>query len=293
MKVYTLIITYHPNMSVLCNTVASLEKQIDGICIIDNGGLIEEELPNLACDLLIKHLDSNQGIAKATNIGFDLLSGKSVDFILLSDQDTLFPCDYIKTFLNYIEVNDVGSVLAFCPIVYDTHSAEYKPIYIKKNGFIRKMLASENPSFVFQTIASGLIIDTSKYKETGGMNEDLFIDYVDFEWCWRLNKTGFKVLCLPQLKIFHCLGDDAVSIMSKRVSRHTPTRNYYITRNTSYLSLHCKYLPLSIRVQLFFKACMYPIGYTLLCKPRIINAAYTIKGMVDGICGKLGKISEM
>ena len=294
MKIVSLIVTYQPDMSILCRTLDSLKNQVSGICIIDNGGLDTEHnsLSAFPTDLIIKQLENNEGIAKATNIGLNLLSEKDVDYVLLSDQDTVYPPDYIKKFTDYINLNNSAFVCAFCPVFYDIHSSEYKPLYIKNKGVIKKFSAAKitSPTIVFQAIASGLIIDMKKYSMIGGMNEDLFIDYVDFEWCWRVNKSGLSILCLPQMSITHGLGNGVVVVGNKKISEHNSLRYYYITRNTFYLSLYSKYLPFLMKIQLFIKACTYPIGYTIFCRPHFKNARYTLNGMIDGFCKRLGKI---
>jgi len=47
------------------------------------------------------------------------------------------------------------------------------------------------------------------------MNEDLFIDWVDFEWCWRARKKGYKIIGNANVVITHQLGDAAVTIGRK------------------------------------------------------------------------------
>ena len=135
-----------------------------------------------------------------------------------------------------------------------------------------------------------IIIDCQKLQQIGGMNEDLFIDSVDFEGCWRANYNGYKILCIPQLKIEHHLGEGVVRIASKKIPGHNYIRNYYITRNTLYLALYSKYLGRIMKCQLLFKSFLYPIGYTVLCKPHLKNAFYTLKGLFDGLFRRLGKL---
>lgn len=290
MKIFAIVITYQPDIPILCRVISSIEKQVQGICIIDNGGLIENELPKTSCEILIKHLNENQGIAKATNEGIKILLEKSADYVLLSDQDTIYPEGYVESFSQYAISNNIEKIAAFAPVFFDVNSSEYKPLYVRKQGLIRKESVCNKPTIVFQSIASGLIIDLKKLSEVGCMNEELFIDYVDFEWCWRVNCAGYKIMCLPQLSITHSLGDGTVSVGIKKISEHSSIRYYYITRNTFYLSLYSKALPFLMKIQLFCKACLYPIGYTFLCKPHLMNAKYTLKGMFDGILKRLGKI---
>lgn len=290
MKVFALIVTYNPDISILNKVLESLENQIDGVVIIDNGIFDNHLITHISCNLIIKHLRENVGIAKATNIGIKILQEYAVDYVILSDQDTIYPKNYIYFFKDYISNNEIRDIAAFSPVFYDTISSEYKPIYVKKRNTIKKISNTELPIIVFQAIASGLIIDVRRFIEIGFMNEDLFIDYVDFEWCWRVNYFRYKIMCLPQLKITHQLGDDVVCIGNKKISMHNYIRYYYITRNTIYLSLYSKYINKCMKIHLFIKAILYPVGYAILFKPHIKNFYYSFKGMKDGFLKKLGKI---
>ncbi|MBP3742144.1 MAG: glycosyltransferase family 2 protein [Treponema sp.] len=292
MKIASIIVSYNPDEENFTKVVNSLIDQLDFVLIIDNGSQNLAFIQSFSrfSNLKVLALNKNFGIAKATNEGFNEIIDKNYDFCLLSDQDTIYPMDYIDIFRNYVCNNSIKDVAVFAPVFYDILSSEFKPVYVVKNHRVKKISVPKCPSYVFQAIASGLIIDLKKIQEIGEMNEDLFIDYVDFEWCWRVNKAGFKILCLPQLKIQHHLGDGSVSVGKKKISEHSSIRYYYITRNTFYLSLYTPYLGHLMKLQLFIKAVLYPLGYSILCKPRLRNAKYTLKGMFDGIFKRLGKL---
>jgi len=290
MKIYALIITYNPNIDILDKVIRSLADQVAGICIVDNFSFDSDGLTEFCRDIFMIRLDKNYGIAKATNVGLQFLQNKGADFVLLSDQDTIYPIDYLMIFQNYINKNNIDKVAAYAPVLYDVVSAEYKPIYVEKNKILKQIQITQNPTFVFQAIASGFIIDMKKYKLVGGMNEDLFIDYVDFEWCWKVKSMDLKILCVPSLIITHTLGSEVVSIGSKKISTRNFIRYYYLTRNTFYLALFSPYLKGMMKIQLFLKSCSYLLGYPVLCKPRLKILFYCLKGVYDGIRKKLGEI---
>lgn len=288
-----LVITYNPDKNAFSEVVENLISQLDMLVIVDNGSDNSDYIKSFSSNKKINVIPllENFGIAKATNIGLEEIYKQNYNFCLISDQDTIYPVDYIENFKTYRINNNDSDIAAFSPIFFDVNSNEYKPLYILKNNKILKVKHNGLPQTVFQAIASGLIVDMNKYNLIGGMNENLFIDYVDFEWCWKVNYLGYKILCLPQLQIKHCLGEGVVSVGNKKISEHSSLRYYYITRNTFYLSLHTTYLSKIVKIQLFLKACLFPMGYAILCKPHLKNFIFTHKGMIDGIIGKLGKYS--
>ena len=64
---------------------------------------------------------------------------------------------------------------------------------------------------VQQTLSSGSLIPKKAFIEIGGMEEDLFIDLVDYEWCWRAQKQGFSTFVTKEVKMAHRLGEDVIT----------------------------------------------------------------------------------
>jgi len=55
-------------------------------------------------------------------------------------------------------------------------------------------------------LTSGNLLRLAAFKETGGFMEKLFIDYVDVEYCMRLQIHGFSVLRANRAVLLHRLG---------------------------------------------------------------------------------------
>ena len=67
------------------------------------------------------------------------------------------------------------------------------------------------------------------------MREDLFIDWVDIEWCLRAESQGLESYIVPSAIMMHSIGDDTVRVLGRDINLHSDLRNYYMVRNATYL----------------------------------------------------------
>ena len=93
-------VTYRPDFSVFEQALDSIKNQVRTVYIVDNSAsadvanklrALETRVPN-ACLLL---LERNVGIAKAQNMGMAKAIEEGAQLSLLSDQDTIYPHDYV------------------------------------------------------------------------------------------------------------------------------------------------------------------------------------------------------
>lgn len=295
MKIGACIITYNPNLTVLQKGVESLLPQVEKIIIIDNGSKIE---PDIKCfcsqyeKVQLFCLEENKGIATATNIALQEFINQDFDFVLTSDQDSNYPENYISNFKKNKNVLNDDNIAVYTPVFFDENENDYADIIVESKVFMKKIKASEEYTDVFHAIASGMIINLKHLHEIGMMDENLFIDWVDLEFCWRVRYFKKRIICCRNMTIHHKLGDEAKDIGYRKVSLRSWIRNYYITRNSFYLAIHTNYLRKISKLVLFLKSFRYIIGYTVLCKEHFTNLRYTVRGMHDGIHAYLGKIKE-
>jgi GT2 family glycosyltransferase len=50
---------------------------------------------------------------------------------------------------------------------------------------------------------SGMMVRREMFEQTGGFDESFFLYYEDLDWCWRVRRAGWKVLCYPDLQVTH------------------------------------------------------------------------------------------
>ena len=129
----------------------------------------------------------------------------------------------------------------------------------------------------------------------GEMDEGLFIDSVDLEWCFRATAKGFALYGICSAKMQHNLGDEVTPmwfIRRRNVIRHSPTRLYYMMRNRILLyqrrSTPLRWIAQDI-IRLLFKFLLF----FLFVKPRLKNARMMLCGIGDGILGREGKLDAM
>lgn len=289
------IITYNSDISILKKGIDSLKNQVEKIIIVDNGSKNKDILSNFCGDknfLELILLNENMGIAYATNVALKRFLDLGYNYVLTSDQDSSYPSDYIENFIKNKSSLCDDRIVAYAPIFFDENENDYAKIVVKSKMFVKSVKAENSFTDIFQAIASGLIIDLSQLSEIGFMNEDLFIDWVDLEWCWRVKYYGKRIVCCKNMVIRHKLGDYAKKVGYRSVSLRSYVRNYYITRNAFYLALYTKYLKKIAKFILFFKSFRYIFGYTLLSEQHFMNLKYTLKGFWDGITKKLGRIED-
>jgi rhamnosyltransferase len=139
------------------------------------------------------------------------------------------------------------------PLFIDAHTGKVQ-FFVKKGliGF-KKIYPKTGKHEVLQLIASGTIINAKFIPEIGLMKEELFIDWVDMEWCWRAVKKGYKIIGNADVVIKHFHGEKSKKFLTKNITLKSCIRNYYTIRNGIYLALHSNVLDSYRRTLLFLK----------------------------------------
>jgi rhamnosyltransferase len=90
------------------------------------------------------------------------------------------PALFSPVFFNRM-TNAYGSIINFKP---------FRLIRSKPN----KQNTFTHPQYV---ITSGSFIPISIFNDVGFMREELFIDFVDIDWCLRARAKGYEIVSLP------------------------------------------------------------------------------------------------
>lgn len=279
------IVTYYPNLNQLCELLRSLESQVAGAVIVDNASMGVDwgcidclSLNNLKIDLI--KLEVNLGLGGALNVGVNFSRKSNFSYVLLLDQDSLpDPMMVSNLHLAFEKLNSVKDVAAVGPRFKD-------PI----SGLLAKFKTSNRKyhhdfAEVDFLITSGSYISMSTFDRIGEFNEGLFIDYVDTEWCFRARKFGMEVFGVDDAVMTHSLGESRIRIWLLRwrtISLHRSFRYYFMYRNWVHLSRK-SYIPLSWKIENFFKLLGLSIVIGTLGVNRFTNLKMAAKGLVGGI----------
>ncbi len=177
-KIYSILVAYNPDLEELTQAVNRLKKQTDIVIVCNNSDYdvkFEDE------KVKVFNFGENLGIAKAQSIGMKWAFENEADFVLQMDQDSIPSDDLVEKLLEcYTKLQDKGYKVGLVgPQDYDKDTKELNKARLKKGHFI------DNTNYVSleQTLSSGSLVPKYVYEVVGGMDDDLFIDAVDSEYC--------------------------------------------------------------------------------------------------------------
>lgn len=235
--IIVVIVSYNPDPRKLLETIYSLESQVDKIILVKNSAE-NLSLPE-SSKIDVIQLTNNFGIAYAQNRGIDLAKEQNADFILFSDQDTIYPADYVdncsRSYNSYTKSKKIAAVV---PLFYNENKQQMSQIMISKTKATPPIIGEVYE--LAHAISSGSFCPIEAILDIGTMNERMFIDYVDNEWCWRATKKGYVILCDTNIVIKHSMGDSYKSFMGRKFVVYSNFRYYFFFRNSFYLLFHSR-----------------------------------------------------
>jgi len=289
-QIDAVVIIYNPEIKMFNRMLESIRIQVRHIYLINNG-CTDFNPENKQITQV--NLGENKGIAYAQNVGIRMAIQGKADFVLLSDQDTIYPPDYIKKMMSaYLELKQKYKIAAIAPAFIDSHKKEEKQPFLKFNkSKLVKFYPLSGWFEVSYVIASGKIIPLNVIDEIGLMDEKLFIDWVDVEWCWRAQSMNYKILQCAEISIEHCLGDDTTLLLGRKVTTRNAVRYYYMIRNALYLMKNYFYLDYYKRKFLLLRTFRSVIVYSIISTKKLKVIKYMLKGIKDAFTLKMGKIN--
>lgn len=285
-NIVAVVVTYNPNSNIN-KLINSLENQVGTIIVVDNGSSQKDFLNDtLSPSLEIIELPTNLGIAAAQNIGIVKGLAKKTDYFVFFDQDSQIENNMIASLHeSFEEITKTAKLAAVGPVFYDPDYNFIYPQIKLKPIFGRERIiptCEEYPIEVSFIISSGTFTSAEAISDIGMMNEDLFIDYVDTEWCLRALDKEYKFYALPNVKMAHTIGDDKIKFLLWNLPVHSPWRRYFRMRNMYILfSLH--YVPLSMKIREFIVNSIHQILIILSRPNKISYIRYWMTSQIHGV----------
>lgn len=237
-KVCAGIVLYEPDYDRLLENISSVSKQTEHIYLVDNGSsnieTIRFSLSNKDNITLIEN-SNNFGIAKALNQLCLAAKEDGYNWILTLDQDSVASDNMMEEMLPYLSIADTAIV---APFVDD----DFENQVIRNSG-------EREIEDITRCNTSGCVTNLLIWEELGGFDERMFIDCVDFDYCTRALKYGYRVIRVNKAVLHHRLGKakevrffmpfgKLFGIEKLRrpfyTYNHSPLRTYYYARNILY-----------------------------------------------------------
>ena len=220
---------------------------------------------------------ANIGIAKAQNIALREILKGDYEYVVFLDQDTRVAVDYPSQIAMEFSRIDNDRLAVLGPQVVNAvtggqYASAIHKYEISENGFsLRKHI-----------ISSGSCMSINALKDVGLMWGELFIDYVDFEWCWRAASKGYQCGVTSHLQISHHVGQRELSIGKYKVIISAQQRYFYQYRNFIWL-IQKKYVPLQWKCATCVKFLLRLVYFPILVNGGLKYWNNMIKGLEAGI----------
>ena len=187
-KIAAGIVLYNPDVKKIKEVISSVIIQVEFLVLVDNLSYNIKEVsefcktnPNI---FIIKN-NRNEGIAKGLNQIVTECRIRGYEWVLTIDQDSVVRNSLISRYQPYTYSTDVGQIT--CLI---------KDVNI---GIMHGEGMREECRYVERCITSGALLNVNACISCGLFDEQMFIDYVDFDMCITMRENGYKILQIKYL----------------------------------------------------------------------------------------------
>lgn len=277
MKLACSVVLYQPDEDAI-KRIDELAALFNPVIVLDNSSKAVSSLLEVKNPAIVYlPFYENKGIAYALNKALEVSKEQDCDFLLTLDQDSTYPYASHSVVLEELGKLDLSkdAILALAT----------------KND-AKKHQGKESFAYVHDAITSGNFLNLALLKEKNiRFDDDLFIDYVDFDLDAKINLAGLRIKQLYTLSFDHTIGNPLVRhffFIKFYCMNHSPLRYYYRFRNAYYLYHQNKkyYRHLYFHTMLIDKWKMYLYEPNKKEKRAMIK-----KGIKDGKQGKLGRFN--
>ena len=280
------VVTYEPGPELIEN-LSALRPQVNGLVIVDNGSAPEkrESIREAAAgmDFELIENESNLGIATALNKGVECAMERGARWVFLFDQDSRVTPGFVESMVRAYAASPWGDRLGILTPQYRDAAS----------GALLQALRAEQGLAIAWT--SGSLLRAETICEFGPFREELFIDEVDHEYSLRLRRAGMVLDETPAATLLHVLGSPAEHSLFGRWFRSTnysAVRRYYQERNKVWMARHYgRSFPRFVlsRFRMTISDMWKIVAFE---EDRWRKLRYVVRGWLDGLQGRMGKLDE-
>lgn len=225
------IVCYRPDVARLRELCDCVRGDGAAVVLVDN-----TEEPYLAPELFPRctliTLGDNRGIAYAQNTGAAAALEAGATSLVFFDQDSRINPGFVTSLLASLREDELEVVAPLC--LDDATSMPLPALRVSRHGWSTLMHAPESTARVPVdiVISSGFAATRRVFELVGEMDEALFIDFVDTEWCLRCRARQVPIYVVPTAVMRHSIGIRNFRLAGFTISEHSAARCYYQIRNS-------------------------------------------------------------
>jgi rhamnosyltransferase len=284
LSVAAVTVTFNPVLSDLRDFITRVIPQVGQLVIVDNGSTldVEQALPASTDSVHIIKLPQNQGLAAAQNVGIEWAMSAGAQHLIFFDQDSNPKEDMVATLLNGLHTLEKQGIAVGAVGPYFLDVRKFPDVdEVNLSSVAQSNLSQQT------LIASGSLISLKVLEQVGPMVQELFIDYVDLEWCLRANALGYEHFKIADAYMTHAIGGEPIQFLGKFWPSHNPVRHYFMFRNAIWLYKKT-WVPIRWKLIDGLKLIRKFIFYALFAKPRWEHIRMMGRGIWHGLIGRMG-----
>jgi rhamnosyltransferase len=284
-KVCAIIVTFHPEQDPI-EGFRLLRSQVHDLVIVDNGSeseMVERfRAASNELDFKLIEVGKNIGIAAAQNIAIEWAAAQECTFVMFFDQDSTFPEDFVARMVHCRESDPkkerTGIVV---PKYRDKRSGDV---------LLSRRTSGGNLELA---MSSGSLILVSLFKEIGNFKEDLFIDYVDYEFSLRARSAGYVIRECQEAVLLHEPANPQrhrlFGLLTVTTANYSAFRRYYLARNLVWMvkTFASQYPLICFRFVRNFVTDSVKI--VLVEDDMWVKSYASMRGILDGLRGRMGR----
>ena len=291
------IVTHHPGHG-LESMLQSIVGRVGKVVVVDNNSRpeVRDWLQSLTaetgCALLLN--EQNLGVAAGLNQGIRFVADLGYAWVLMLDQDSKPAPDMVEELCQgYTRLINPDETAILAPRIVDASTDREAPFLTHSWGFFFRRVACSTALIdnITTAITSGTLLRVAAYVDLDGYREDFFIDYVDTEFCLRLQVNNWRLAAICPAILHHQLGKRTITRIGPvqaYPTHHSPLRWYTIGRNrVQILKTYAIRFPHWMTYELLASA-FITLRMLLTEKERIAKLRSEFLGTLDGLRGRMG-----
>ncbi len=233
-------------------------------------------------DIIVVKMKDNLGVAAGNNAGIKLAIKRNAEYILLINNDVEVSPSLLKILVEnaserimtipkiyYYDKRNIINTIGGC-VDWDTGDV----FYYGTNAPDCDRFSYKRYVGIAATCC--MLIHKNVFKSVGLMDPKYFMYYDDTDFCVRAEKKGYKILYVPEAKMWH-----KVSMASG--GPNSKVCLYYSARNYLYFSHKFKKYTSKKRTKYIIKKIKYAIAESIGNK----NSKYILLGYLDYFLGRM------
>ncbi|MBW6480066.1 MAG: glycosyltransferase family 2 protein [Bacteroidales bacterium] len=245
------------------------------VFVADNGSTDQsvEFLSQSFPDVKLIELGRNYGYTGGYNRALRQIKA---EYFILLNSDIEVSSGWIEPVVNAMDAN--RDIAACQPRILSYYKPEYFEYAGAAGGFIdylgypfcRGRVFShleqdtgqyDNAVEIFWATGACMFVRAADFFEAGALDDSFFAHMEEIDLCWRLKRTGKKIMYIPESKVFHVGGGT--------LPKNNPRKTYLNFRNN--MLLLAKNLPASV---------FYPLLFKRIILDKIAAVQFLFKGHV-------------